>query len=181
MAYLAVVAATEGRRRGFSAVVGVALGLSIVGLLAAFGLTALVAGSAMAYQGLRWLGVGYLLWLAYDGWRGADGVASLAAVSSSNWRYFKRGLITNLLNPKAAAFYMAVLPTFLGATESPRETLMFTAVYVVVATGIHAGIVAMAGAARAIFENPTSERILRRVLSIGLAAIAVWFAVKTAQ
>ena len=58
MAYLAVVAATEGRQRGFSAVAGVALGLSIVGLLAALGLTALVAGSALAYQGLRWLGVG---------------------------------------------------------------------------------------------------------------------------
>ena len=181
MAYLAVVAATEGRRRGFAAVAGVALGLAIVGLLAALGLTALIAGSDLAYQALRWLGVGYLLWLAYDGWRGADGVASLAAASASNWRYFKRGLMTNLLNPKAAAFYMAVLPTFLGATESPRETLMFTAVYVVVATGIHAGIVAMAGAARVIFENPTRERALRRALSIGLAAIAIWFAVKTAQ
>ena len=57
MAYLAVVSATQGRRPGFAAVAGVALGLSIVGLAAALGLAALIGASPVLYQALRWGGV----------------------------------------------------------------------------------------------------------------------------
>ena len=74
MAYLALVAATEGRRPGYAAVAGVALGLAIVGLLAALGLATLIAASPLAYQALRWAGVAYLMWLAWEGWRGAERV-----------------------------------------------------------------------------------------------------------
>ena len=71
MAYLAVIAATEGRRPGYAAVAGVALGLAVMGLLAALGLAVVVQNQPWAYQALRWGGVAYLLWLAWDGWRGA--------------------------------------------------------------------------------------------------------------
>jgi threonine/homoserine/homoserine lactone efflux protein len=181
MAYLAVIAATEGRRRGYAATAGVALGLAIVGGLAAFGLAALVERSPLAYQILRWGGVLYLLWLAYDGWRGAGETIEHAPPGSSDWRYFRRGLITNLLNPKAAVFYLSVLPTFLSGKDGLSETLLLSGIYVTVATVIHAGIVTLAGAARAFLEDPRKERLLRRVLSVGLALIAFWFAVKTGR
>ncbi|MGL5010530.1 MAG: LysE family translocator, partial [Paracoccaceae bacterium] len=64
MVWLAIVAATDGRRAGYAAVAGVALGLAVIGVAAAYGLAALVAGSPVAYQVLRWAGVAYLLWLA---------------------------------------------------------------------------------------------------------------------
>ncbi|MDD8024721.1 MAG: LysE family translocator [Paracoccaceae bacterium] len=154
MAYLAVVAATEGRRPALSAVGGVALGLGLVGLAAAFGLAAVISASDLLYQGLRWGGVVYLLWLAWDGWRDADETVAHAPPGSSNWRYFLRGLVTNLLNPKAAVFYVAVLPGFLITPEDVlRETLMLTAVYLAVATGVHASIAILAGAAQALFET----------------------------
>lgn len=181
MAWLAILAATEGRRPGFTAVAGVALGLSAVGLAAALGVAALVSASEPAYQALRWAGVLYLLWLAWDGWRGGE-AGDHAPFGASMWRYFRRGLITNLLNPKAAAFYLTVLPTFLTAQgDALRETLVLTAVYVVVATGVHGAIVAAAGAARALFADPVAERRLRRVLSTMLALVALWFAWKTGR
>jgi threonine/homoserine/homoserine lactone efflux protein len=181
MAYLALLAATEGRRAGFAAVSGVALGLALVGLLAAFGVAALISASEPLYQALRWGGVAYLLWLAWDGWRGGEATAEHAPLGSTDWRYFRRGLITNLLNPKAAVFYIAVLPTFLSVSAGVHETLVLSMIYVAVATFIHAGIVALAGSAQAFFADPLREARLRKVLSVALAMVAVWFAFKTAR
>ena len=65
MAYLAVLSASKGRRAGFAATLGIALGLLIVGLAAALGLTAIIANSRWVYEALRWGGVFYLLWLAW--------------------------------------------------------------------------------------------------------------------
>ena len=113
MAYLAILALGDGRRAGYAAVAGVALGLLLVGLASALGVGAAVAASPLAWQILRWGGVAYLLWLAWDGWRGADEAPEHAAQGSSLGRFFGRGLLTNLLNPKVGAFYLAVIPQFL--------------------------------------------------------------------
>lgn len=180
MIWLAIVAATEGRRPGYAAVAGVALGLSLVGLAAAFGLAAVISGSALLYQLLRWGGVVYLLWLAWDGWRGSATDEALAPPGSSNLLYFRRGLLTNLLNPKAAVFFIAVLPGFLPAGAVVlKETLALSMIYVAVATAIHAAIVTAAGAARYWLDDPVRERRLRRGLSLALTLVALWFAWKT--
>ena len=72
MAYLAVLSTSNGRRAGFAATLGVSLGLLIVGLAAAVGLTAIIVNSRWIYEALRWSGVLYLLWLAWEGWRGEE-------------------------------------------------------------------------------------------------------------
>jgi threonine/homoserine/homoserine lactone efflux protein len=180
MAYLAVVAATEGRRPGYAAVGGVALGLAAVGIAAALGLAAMINASPAAYQTLRWAGVLYLLYLAWDGWRGDGDSTGFARPGSDLALYFRRGLITNLLNPKAAIFYVAVLPGFVTPGGPVlAETVILSLAYVIVATLIHGGIVTLAGAARELLEDPRREAIVRRALSVALALIAVWFAWKT--
>lgn len=179
MAYLALVAATEGRKPGYAAVAGVALGLAVVGCAAAFGLTALIAASPTAYQGLRWAGVGYLLWLAWDGWRGATGAADQTEAGSTLALYFRRGLITNLLNPKAAVFYVAVLPGFLAPGAAATDAITLSAIYVAVATLVHAVIVTAAGTARDWLNNAARERIIRRTLAVALVAVAGWMVWKT--
>lgn len=179
MAYLALVAATDGRKRGYAAVAGVALGLAIIGIAAALGLAALINASPVLYQTLRWGGVLYLLWLAWVGWRGDGNAKTLAAPGSDLLRYFKRGLITNLLNPKAAVFYVAVLPGFVSPDgHLLGQTITLSLIYVAIATAIHASIVTAAGAARIWLQNPERERFVRRVLSVALALVAVWFAWK---
>lgn len=180
MAYLAIVGVSQGRKAGYAAVAGVALGLAIVGVAAALGLAAAINASPLLYQALRWGGVFYLLWLAYDGWRDASEEIEHAPLGSSNALYFRRGLITNLLNPKAAVFYIAVLPGFVEPTGAVvPQTLLLSATFVVVATAIHAAIVAAAGAMRPLLEDPRRSMIVRRGLSIALAMVAVWFAWKT--
>jgi threonine/homoserine/homoserine lactone efflux protein len=182
MAWLAIVAATEGRRPGFAAVAGVALGLAIVGIAAALGVAAVVTASPLLYETLRWGGVFYLLWLAWDGWRdGGDGLEKMP-FGARMLRYFRRGLITNLLNPKAAVFYIAVLPAFTSpGGDVLTETLTLSIIYVAVATAIHAAIVVLAGLARHVLDDPRRSRIVRRTLSALLALIALWFAWATGR
>lgn len=183
MLYLAIVAATEGRRAGLATVAGVTLGLGLVGLAAAYGLAAAVTAVPVLRWALRWGGVAFLLWLAWDGWRAA-GASEPDPVrrSATLFSRFRRGLVANLLNPKAAIFYIAVLPGFIAA-EAPAlpQVLFLTALYVLVATVIHAAIVAMAGGFRRWLEDPVRERRLRRSLSAGLALVALWFAWETRE
>ena len=176
MTYLAVLSATEGRRAGLSAVAGVATGLAIIGIAAAFGLAVLISESALLYAVLRWAGVAYLFWLAYETWTGTDGHPSdTHTYSNHDWKYFKNGLITNLLNPKAAIFYIAVLPMFvLPGRPVLQQTLALTVAYVAVATLVHAAIAILAAAARPFLENETKIETLRRIMALAIVLVALW-------
>ncbi|WP_273033165.1 LysE family translocator [Pseudaminobacter soli (ex Zhang et al. 2022)] len=179
MSYLAIVAASEGRRAGFATVAGVALGLGIVGFVAALGVAEIVQASPLLYEGLRWAGVAFLLYLAWEGWRSSNEVSMAGAEEG---RYFRRGLVTNLLNPKAAVFYIAVLPTFLdGASPALPQMLVLSAVSVTIATAVHAGIVGLAGTLENFLNDPKRERTARRLFSVLLGLVAVWFAWSTAS
>ena len=95
--------------------------------------------------------------------------------------YFWRGLVTNLLNPKAAAFYVVVLPAFIDPSGPLlAQSLIRSATYVGVATLIHAVIVLAAGATAGFVGSNLGVRI-RQVPALALAAIAIWFAVATAR
>lgn len=174
MAWLAAVALSRGRRAALLAVAGVASGLAILGLLAAAGLGAMVAASPVLYQAVRLGGFLFLLWLAWDTWRPPQ--AEEGAFGS-----FRDGFVTNLLNPKAGLFYVAVLPAYLDPArpDSIRETLVLVAAYVAVATAVHTAIVLFAAAAHEAMMAGGRVIAIRRFLALGLVAVAVWFAWKT--
>lgn len=179
MGYLALIAVGEGRRAGLAAVGGVAAGLAGLGLAAALGLAALVEASPVAYQVLRWGGIAWLLWLAWLAWRGEEGAEARAAAGAPPWRHFRRGLITNLLNPKAAVFYVAVQPAFLPAEPGTADIVLFSATFVAIATGVHAGVVVLAGAVHGLLARPSRAAALRRASAAGLVAVAAWVAATT--
>jgi threonine/homoserine/homoserine lactone efflux protein len=180
MTWLAVISAVEGRRSGFAAVAGVALGLSVIGVAGALGAAALIDSSPILYEILRWAGVLFLLYLAIEGWMAASKHEEGGAGTMRG--YFLRGLLTNLLNPKALLFYVAVLPAFVApGPDVLVQTLTLTTVYVLVATVIHGLIVLLAGSLEPVLNDPRRERRVRRVLSVLLAGVAVWFALTTAR
>ena len=180
MTYLAMVAAQDGRRSGFATVAGVTLGLAIVGVIAGIGVAELIQASTLAYETLRWGGVLFLLYLAWEGWSTGTDVVSAGDATES--RYFIRGLMTNLLNPKAAVFYVAVLPTFVEPGRPVlAQTMLLTALYVAVATLVHVVIVLLAGVLEPFLNDPGRERVARRLLSAMLALVAVWFGWSTAR
>jgi threonine/homoserine/homoserine lactone efflux protein len=174
MAYLATLALAEGRRTGLAAVAGVMLGLTGIGLASMFGLATLIQTVPVAYDVLRYAGAAFLLFLAWDAWRGAgeEEARSLGARAA-----FVRALMTNLLNPKAAAFFVLVLPLFLtpAAGGLAGQTLALGLVYVLVATAVHAVIVLFAAALRPYLVEGPRERLVRRVLALSIALVAIWF------
>jgi threonine/homoserine/homoserine lactone efflux protein len=185
MTYLAALSLSGGMRTGFAAVAGIAIGLFTYGIVAAFGLAAVIDNSPLLYGLLRWGGVAYLLWLAWQSWSSERETSPDATDGPDGepWIAFRRGLITNLLNPKAAVFYVAVLPEFIrpGAGSVMSQTLALSAVYVTIATAIHAGIVALAGSLQSMVAASNSRRLVRRLLALALVIIAIWFALATGQ
>src|SRR5690606_6802479 len=97
------------------------------------------------------------------------------------WVFFRRGLITNLLNPEAALFYVAVLPSFLDADRPiTGQTVVLVGIYVLAATLIHAGIVLAASTLEPLFRRPALRRRAALVSALMLLAVAVWLLLKTA-
>ena len=127
-----------GPRAGLAAAAGITAGSVVHVLAAAFGLAALLAVSSTAFTAIKWAGAAYLLWLAAGmlraAWRPAPGcarpaeaAAAAAVTSPALWRAdFRRGLLTNVLNPKVALFVLAFLPQFIAA-EAPHKSLAFLA------------------------------------------------------
>jgi threonine/homoserine/homoserine lactone efflux protein len=185
MAYLGALSLSQGVRVGLAAVAGIALGLSVYGLAATLGLSAVIDNSKFLYETLRWAGVAYLLWLAWDAWAAERGTSPAADGhrTIAPWTAFRRGLITNLLNPKAAVFYVAVLPDFIriGNGSITVQTLMLSAIYVAIATAIHLTIVLLASRMQSMIETPDKRRNIRRALAVLLAVIAIWFALSTGR
>ena len=108
MGYLAVLSASRGRGAGLAAVAGVTLGLCVYMLAAVTGITEILAAYPALLHGLRWAGVAYIVWLALETWRGDAEVSPGHAGPRRGRarRYVWRGFIANLLNPKAALFYL---------------------------------------------------------------------------
>lgn len=177
MAFLTIVSATKGRKYGFATVLGVTLGLLIIGFAAAAGLATTISNSPLLYQGLRFGGVFYLLWLAYEEWKDADGsLGEQTGETQGKLSYFQHGLVVNILNPKAGVFYVTILPSFIdpaGAILS--QALFLTFIYVTIATLAHILIVSLAGTLKPMLNNPKRKRLIRRALSGLLALIALWF------
>lgn len=182
--YLAALTLQHGLRAGLAAVAGIALGLSVYGLAATLGIATLIDRSPLLYGVLRWAGVAYFFWLAWDSWRGEEGDAARAVQEGTAERTaFRRGLVTNLLNPKAAIFYVAVLPGFVVPGGGPVlwQTFLLSAVFVTVATFTHLAVVFAAGRLRVYLEDPEWRKPVRRALALLLAAVALWFAFSTAR
>jgi RhtB (resistance to homoserine/threonine) family protein len=109
--------AQGGVRAGAMAALGIAAGCAVHALAAAFGLAALLAWSATAFTVIKWAGAAYLVWLGVgmlrDAWRGgAPHAAAANAPRVPAHAEFRRGMLTNLLNPKVALFMLAFLPQF---------------------------------------------------------------------
>jgi threonine/homoserine/homoserine lactone efflux protein len=180
MGYLVILSIERGRTAGLFAVLGVALGLATLGVLAGVGAGELIAQNRWLYEALRWAGVAYLCWLAWDSWRESRLDIADPSATEGLSIYFRRGLLTNLLNPKAVLFYLTVMPRF-TVEELPLlpQAIGLATVYVAVATLVHAGIVLGASTLGPLLFAPHLRRRLGLLFALLLLVIAVWVAFST--
>jgi len=125
---------TTGRTRGFAAMLGVITGTVLHSLIAAFGLSALLAASVLAFTALKIAGLAYLLWLAVGALR--HGSALTLRNESAGRRplgqVYLMGLGCNLLNPKVIMFFVTFLPQFVSVSDPHAGAkLLFLGLYFV--------------------------------------------------
>lgn len=123
-------AAVEGPKRAALAAVGIGIGCLAWGAAAALGLAALLQASALAFTALKWAGAAYLVWLGLNMLlkpRARFEVTAAARSGESAAAWLRRGLLTNLLNPKVGVFYVSFLPQFLPTGVAPAPFIFLLA------------------------------------------------------
>jgi threonine/homoserine/homoserine lactone efflux protein len=119
VAFIVATGVTEGRRPALWASVGISLAMFAHSVFAAAGIAAIVATSDLAYDLIRFGGAAYLIYLAYKSFRSKPFIAGAQITARSPVENFRRGLLTNLLNPKAILFSGVFLPQFASPAYGP--------------------------------------------------------------
>jgi threonine/homoserine/homoserine lactone efflux protein len=113
----------SGRPAGIAAALGVSAGTIVHTCLAALGLSALLATSPYAFMAVKFAGAAYLLYIGVRALltrsNGLPGVDS-GAGNDGRWSAFRQGIVTNLLNPKVALFFLALMPQFISAGSTHK-------------------------------------------------------------
>lgn len=164
-----------GPRAGMAANLGIAAGGMVHALMAGLGLGALVAAHPLAFEAIRWLGVGYLCWLAVQALRAAPPDPQAAEAARPLAQVFRAALMVNLLNPKVILFVLAFLPQFVDATR-PVLPQILTLGAVFCAGGLLVnGVVGVfsGGIGRRLASSATGARWLGRVSGAIFAGLAL--------
>lgn len=177
MIYLISRSITQGAGAGLVSLAGVALGFVFYMLCAAFGITALIFAVPYAYDALRLAGAAYLAWLAWQalkpGGRSPFQVRQLPVDSPR--RLFVMGFLTNLLNPKIAMLYLALLPQFIDPAQSVLvQSIVLGAVQIAVSVTVNSMIAIAAGSiATFLAARPLWLLAQRWLMGTVLGALAV--------
>jgi threonine/homoserine/homoserine lactone efflux protein len=171
----------SGRAAGVAAMVGTNAGCVVHTLLAAFGVSALIAASQTGFLILKIAGAVYLLWLAIDAIRNGSSlnVKATENTKSSTMASLLLGLTVNLTNPKVVLFFITFLPQFVSAHD-PHVTgkLLFLGLYFVV-INIPGAFLMILGAEKLVTWLKSRPRVLRGI-DYSFAGVFAFFAFRIA-
>lgn len=171
----------QGKRAGVLSVAGIGAGVLVHTFLAAFGLSRLFLAVPAAYQFVKWAGVLYILYLAYRILRDrGDEVLAGVARRDPPARLIGQAFLTNLLNPKAALFFVALLPQFTTLTGDALFGEMVSLGLLVVAMSMAVNVIYALVAvrvARFFRRNRRAERI-QKWTSAGLLGVIAGLALR---
>lgn len=144
--YILGRSAAQGRAAGVVSALGIGSGAVIHSLLGALGLTAVVAASAMAFSVIKWAGAAYLVYLGVGMLLAKSEGPAKASPPQSLRRIYVQGVLTNVLNPKVALFFLAFIPQFIAPGAAHPGLAFLTLGLTFVTTGtVWCLIVAVAG------------------------------------
>jgi threonine/homoserine/homoserine lactone efflux protein len=158
-----------GRNEGIAAALGVSAGSVIHTLFAALGLSALLATSPQAFMVVKLAGAAYLIYIGVrallaraQAMPGGD----TAQVSDGRWPAFRQGVLTNVLNPKVALFFLALLPQFIEAASTQKVAAFVALGLSFVALGTVwcvALAIAAASLRSAFLRRPSMANVLNKI------------------
>ena len=184
IAYIVSNTVARGKRHGFAASFGVCSGSVVHVLAAAFGLSAILAASALAFSAVKWVGAAYLIYLGIRALlsAGAQFAADAgASTRASTFAIYRQGFMIDVLNPKVAVFFMAFLPQFANPAlgHVPAQLVLHGGLVIAVAVVVEAGIVLIAARfTDALRRNPRIGLWLDRALGTVLIGLGLRLALQ---
>ena len=172
----------QGMRGGpspaLAASAGISAGAMVHVTLAGLGLGALIASAPWAFDMIRWIGVAYLVWLAWRTLRTPLGGGTRPAVHPS--RAFRDGLFVNLTNPKVILFILAFVPQFIDPTRPVLPQFLIFGAVLALGGFVVNGMVGVfsGGIGRALAGNARVEQILRVVSATVFGGLALRLAIE---
>jgi len=180
--YVAARSLAQGRGAGLLATLGISCGLMVHITAAALGLAGLFQTWPLAYDVVRYLGVAYLLYLAWDCFAAAETEGAKPAApmpGAARRRIFRQAVLTNIFNPKVALFFVAYLPQFADPARGPVGPQIALLGAIMVGMGL-TYLVTIALTAGSLGERmrayPGLRRAQRWLLGTTLGGLAIWLA-----
>jgi threonine/homoserine/homoserine lactone efflux protein len=171
-------AVAGGRMAGTAAAAGVASGVFLWALAAAVGLVALLSVVPAVLTVVRIAGAAYLTYLGVQAWRQSG---RAAAPPERRGSAFRDGLLCNVLNPKAAVFFVALLPQFLPARPGPLDVLLLSALAVAITLAWFGAVAQVVALLRRVLSRPRVRRTIDAVSGTVLIALGARLALNTAR
>lgn len=140
--------ALKGKLVGIVVTIGLCTGLIVHTGAVALGVAAIFQASALAFNLLKYAGAAYLLYLAWGAFRaGASTLDSREARETSLWRYYLRGIIMNVTNPKVSIFFLAFLPQFTNPAKGslPLQLIILGLLFILASIVVFGTISLLAG------------------------------------
>jgi threonine/homoserine/homoserine lactone efflux protein len=176
--YTLAVALAQGSRASIAAAFGCTLGILPHMLAAMLGLAAVLHTSALAFAALKWCGVLYLLYMAWQALRESGALSIAAADGQAKARSHRRvivtGILINILNPKLSIFFLAFLPQFIATDEAwpVAKMLELSGVFMLMTFAVFVLYGLFAAAVRdRVITRPKVMAWLRRSFAAGFAAL----------
>ena len=182
MLYVIARSSSEGRSAGIASALGIGAGTLFHITALALGLSALLAAVPLAYDAIRWAGAAYLVWLGIRAIRDAgrtDARVSLAPASLG--AIFRQGMLTNVLNPKVALFFLAFLPQFVDpARGNPAlQVIALGLLFDLSGTIVNLSVALLASRIARWGEQPRDDRRSTRTVALRRLTGAIFIALGT--
>lgn len=176
--FVLMQSALYGRKSGILITLGLCTGLLVHTTAVALGVAAIFKVSVTAFTLLKFVGAGYLLFLAWQAYKasGSSLDAGPKHLPPTPAALYRRGILMNLSNPKVAIFFLAFLPQFAdpGAGNITLQLSVLGCIFIALALVIFCGIALAAGLIANWFQNsPKAQVILNRLAALVFATLAI--------
>lgn len=165
-------ALTQGRSQALANIVGVAVGFLVHAFISAKGLSLLLAQSTMAFSIFKWVGVLYLIWLGITNLRSGFRLSKTQFQPTPDVRQrklgesFRKGLLTNLLNPKIVLFYLSIFPHFVPPEHLLQQSLVLGALQAVIVASWFIFLIIFATRVKSFLTTPKTSKWLNYISGV---------------
>jgi threonine/homoserine/homoserine lactone efflux protein len=171
----------SGKSAGIKITLGLCTGLIVHTSIVTFGIAAIFQTSLLAFNILKYIGAGYLLFLSWKAFKASSSDIKINKNNKlSSWQLYRRGIIMNVTNPKVSIFFMAFLPQFANPSRGSItiQLLLLGFMFIIVTFVVFGLISQLAGIiGKWLMKTKKAERILNILAGSIFAGLAIKLAI----